>query len=260
MHSRPHTRVELRTAPVLLPRQPYDVHYTSDEAQIGFAFEAQEGWHALGSDRRTPFRARPNSLAFVPAGCDVASRSETGGEYLTIKVFGGHDCLPDRPVNNLEPAGTLAVAMAFRNRMIMAPPPDALEIEHAVDTLLEAVVCALASCTAETAVGWMTPLRLKRVDDAIEARLHEPLTVAELAGELGLSPGFFGRAFKIAVGRTPHDYIVDRRVSRARGLIALASLPLADIAVASGFSSQAHMTTQFRQRLGVTPGQFRNRC
>src|SRR5215470_16457188 len=69
----------------LLPRMPYDVSYTPAGPVIGFAFEVQAGTHRFGSDRRTPFRTRPNSLSYIPAGCDVASCSDSGGEYLIVR-------------------------------------------------------------------------------------------------------------------------------------------------------------------------------
>jgi AraC family transcriptional regulator len=103
----------------------------------------------------------------------------------------------------------------------------------------------------------MTPRRLKLIDDLIEARLDTKLTVQELAGALRLSAGFFCRAFRAAVGKAPHDYIIDRRISRARALLQATALDLKAIAHASGFASHAHMTSTFRTRLGVTPSAFR---
>src|SRR5215470_12138730 len=70
----------------LLPRLPYDVRYTPATAVIGFAFETQRGTHAFASDRAAAFRTYPNSLAYVPNGCDVFSRSREGGEYLVIRT------------------------------------------------------------------------------------------------------------------------------------------------------------------------------
>jgi AraC family transcriptional regulator len=96
------------------------------------------------------------------------------------------------------------------------------------------------------------------VDDIIEARMEDKLTVQELATSLGLSTGFLGRAFK-AVGKTPHDYIVDRRISRTRALLRSGELGPAEVAAAAGFASHAHMASQFRNRLGVTPGALRER-
>lgn len=74
-----------------------------------------------------------------------------------------------------------------------------------------------------------------------------------MAGMLGLSEGFFIRAFKAAVGKSPHSYVIDRRVARARALLQEPRHGLADVALACGFASQAHMATVFKQRSGASP-------
>jgi AraC family transcriptional regulator len=103
----------------------------------------------------------------------------------------------------------------------------------------------------------MTPRRLMIVDDLIEAEMAGSMTVGSLAGALDLSTGFFIRAFRAGTGRTPHDYVMDRRVARARMLLQSTDLGLSSIAAACGFSSHAHMSTAFRRRLGVRPTAFR---
>jgi AraC family transcriptional regulator len=244
----------------LLPRMPYEVSYTPDAAVIGFAFEAQAGTHAFASDRQTVFRTRPNSLAYVPAGCGVVSRSAAGGEYLTLRTPAGFpEGLNGRFNDHVEP-GAIVAAQSLRRTMLARRAPDPLEIERDVSALQDIVARVLAGGATNSRPSCsMTLHRLKRVDDIIEARLDGRLTVHEVATSLGLSTGFFNRAFKAAVGKTPHDYIVDRRVSRARVLLRTAGLGLADIAAATGFASHAHMTTQFRRRLGTTPSMLRNR-
>ena len=87
--------------------------------------------------------------------------------------------------------------------------------------------------------------------------MDKKLTVQSLADALGLSAGFFSRAFKAAVGKAPHDYVTDRRISRARTLLQIDKNNLSAIALASGFTSHAHMTATFKSRLGATPSQLR---
>lgn len=103
----------------------------------------------------------------------------------------------------------------------------------------------------------MTPRRLRLADEIIEATLDRKLTVQELATDLGLSAGFFSRSFKAAVGKAPHEYIIDRRMARARALLLRPGLDLTAIARAAGFASHAHMTTVFRERLEATPSDIR---
>jgi AraC family transcriptional regulator len=244
----------------LLPRMPCEVSYTPDAAVIGFAFETQAGMHAFACDRLTAFRTRPNSLAYVPAECGVVSHSGTGGEYLTLRTAAGFRGrrAPNRRFNDHIDPQAIAAAQSLRRQLLRRGIPDPLEVERDVSALRGAVARVLGDqASSSRASRWMTVHRLKRVDDLIEAHLDGRLTVHVIATSLGLSTGFFTRAFKAAVGKSPHDYIVDRRVSRARILLGT-GMRLAEIAAATGFASHAHMITQFRRRLGVTPGCLRN--
>ncbi|WP_420430565.1 helix-turn-helix transcriptional regulator [Kordiimonas sp.] len=75
--------------------------------------------------------------------------------------------------------------------------------------------------------------------------------------EIGLSLGFFTRSFTAAVGRSPQQFIIDRRISRARAQLRDSSLSIGAIAFECGFSSHAHMSFQFRKYLSITPSQLR---
>jgi AraC family transcriptional regulator len=242
----------------LLPKSGYEARYTPAAPVIGFAFDSQIGIHAFGSDRRTGYRAKPNGLAFVPAGCDVYSSSETGGEYLKVTIGAGTAApwIWTQRFSDTIDATAIRTANALR-RLLLAPAPiDPLACERLVHAL-ETRAAAMLSLKPERAEAWMTPQRLRRIDELIEARLDSRLTVQDLAAALDLSTGFFTRAFKRATGRAPHDHIIERRVARARLLLRDRSLGLAAVALASGFASHAHMTATFRTRLGIPPHALR---
>jgi AraC family transcriptional regulator len=99
--------------------------------------------------------------------------------------------------------------------------------------------------------------RLARVLDHIEANLEGDLAVDALASIACLSRFHFARAFKAAVGRSPHRYVSAKRLERAKTLLARSDRPLVDIALALDFSCQANFTRAFRQSTGRTPGQYR---
>lgn len=107
---------------------------------------------------------------------------------------------------------------------------------------------------ANTAVG---SARLRRALDHAEAHLAEDVSLADLAAAAGLSPWHFARAFRAAVGTSPHAHLQGRRVKRAEGLLARTELPLAHVALACGFKGQSHSGQVFRHAVGVTPGRFR---
>jgi AraC family transcriptional regulator len=99
--------------------------------------------------------------------------------------------------------------------------------------------------------------RVARVHALIMDRLHEPIRLSDLAGAAGLTPYHFARSFRSETGETPLGYVMRLRLERARDLLARTRLPIAEIAAATGFASQAHLTTRFRRSFGVTPARFR---
>jgi AraC family transcriptional regulator len=100
---------------------------------------------------------------------------------------------------------------------------------------------------------------VRHLIDYIEQHLGEDLSLEALAAEVSLSPLYFARAFRSAVGKSPHQYIVARRVEHARQLLSGTTLPIADISLASGFSSQSHLSNWFRRIVGVSPAVYRKR-
>ena len=87
--------------------------------------------------------------------------------------------------------------------------------------------------------------------------LDVDLDLQSLANETGYSRTHFLRMFRAATGQTPHRYILELRLTRAKNLLRERRTSLIDIAALCGFSSQAHMATAFRQLLGITPSEYR---
>lgn len=105
--------------------------------------------------------------------------------------------------------------------------------------------------------GGLAPAQLRRVLDYIEDHLGQDLGLAELAALAGLSTHHFAQAFKVSVGVPPHRYVIERRIHRARELLIGSTRSIAEIAVQLGFSSQSHLTLNFRILTGATPAQYR---
>lgn len=103
----------------------------------------------------------------------------------------------------------------------------------------------------------LTPMKIEKVDSYIHDNIERNLCLQELAELCGLSTHYFARSFKSATGKTPYQYILDRRIALARRLLANTQQSIASIAYDVGFSSQSHMTDLFRKILGTTPGRYR---
>jgi AraC family transcriptional regulator len=99
--------------------------------------------------------------------------------------------------------------------------------------------------------------RLRQVIDYIEAHLGEDLSLLALAAEAEMSPAHLSRGFKRATGQSVHQYLLGRRVEWAAALLAGAEHSIAEIALETGFSSQAHLTTAFQHRYSTTPAAYR---
>lgn len=100
---------------------------------------------------------------------------------------------------------------------------------------------------------------IAEVDAYISQNLHRRVTLGDLAEVAQLSPHHFLRVFKAKVGLTPQAYSMRRRVYAARDLLLDTNQSAADIAAATGFSSQSHMNGAFRSVLSCTPGDVRRR-
>lgn len=105
--------------------------------------------------------------------------------------------------------------------------------------------------------GSLDERQLTRIAAVLREKLDEPLSVVALASLAGLSRSHFSHAFRSAVGRSPHAHIVHLRVQRAMKLMLETDDSLSDIALASGFSDQAHFSNRFRRAAGTTPAQWR---
>lgn len=104
---------------------------------------------------------------------------------------------------------------------------------------------------------YLSPPKLRRVIDFVEANLHERIGLDDLAQAAGLSPNHFLRVFKLATGDTPYHFLRARRLERARQLLAANTLTIAQLALECGFANQAHFTAAFTRAMGISPGRYR---
>jgi AraC family transcriptional regulator len=100
---------------------------------------------------------------------------------------------------------------------------------------------------------------LARVADLIERRIAGPLTLDEMAREVGLSVFHFARMFRRATGMSPHQFVMERRIERASLALMHTRAPVEEIASALGFSNFSHFRRVFRRAFGVAPSSLRAR-
>lgn len=95
-----------------------------------------------------------------------------------------------------------------------------------------------------------------RLRELLDERVVEGMELREASGLIGAHPAHLVRAFSAAYGIAPHQYLTSLRVGRARRLLLEGQTP-SEVAVATGFYDQSHLTRHFRKLVGVPPGRYR---
>ena len=103
----------------------------------------------------------------------------------------------------------------------------------------------------------LTRIQLQQAIDYIHTHLDRDLSLVEIAGVINISPTYFASLFKREIGTSPHQYVIQQRVEQAKEMLLKTDLAIADIALQVGFSSQSHLTQQFKRLTGMTPKQIR---
>lgn len=111
----------------------------------------------------------------------------------------------------------------------------------------------------EDSKSFLPTMQSERLFTFVEEHLDDRLSLTMLAALVGYSPDHFARLFKRAFGRSPYQYIIERRVERAKSLLRDCTHSIGEVALRCGFASQAHLHTAFKQRTGLTPGAYRKR-
>jgi AraC family transcriptional regulator len=160
------------------------------------------------------------------------------------------------------PNPTILQAMGALSREIRHPGPMGRVYTESLVwlTLAELVRHHSTFTVAPRPAQRLQSRRLARTIDYIESFLGEDLSLVTLATEAGVSPPCLAKEFKRAMGEPLHRYLLGRRIRWAAALLASTEQSIADVALTTGFSSQAHLTTAFRRLCHTTPAAYRRDC
>ncbi len=119
------------------------------------------------------------------------------------------------------------------------------------------VVGVAAPQVAPAVQGGLAPWQARKLRKHIDEGLEGDLSTAALGGLVALSPSYFGRAFKVTFGQTPHAYVTRRRLEAAQYMMLTTREPLSQIAYLCGFADQSHLCRLFRRAMGAAPQAWR---
>ncbi|CAN7799231.1 AraC family transcriptional regulator [Paraburkholderia hospita] len=103
----------------------------------------------------------------------------------------------------------------------------------------------------------LSSLQETRAKDMLLAKARGNVSIEEIANACNLSRSYFIRAFSETTHRTPHQWLLEQRIDRARDLLKHSDSSLTEIAMTCGFSDQSHFTRTFSQLVGMPPGMWR---
>lgn len=108
-----------------------------------------------------------------------------------------------------------------------------------------------------TKVNALPKWRLRRVEEHVKAHFDHRISLSDLAKVAGLSRMHFAAQFRAATGYRPREYLLQQRIEQAKSLLSNGETPLAEVAFAVGFCTQAHFSTVFKRITGETPARWR---
>jgi AraC family transcriptional regulator len=222
-------------------------------------------------------RLSPRLLGMIPAG--VSSDWQVAGSPRVLLVYIRKALVErlaeevfDRDPARLEIVAGLGFRDSLLEQLVLAVLNELQNERHGnplyVETLANAIAAQLLKSHNSKAIGGLgsrlcehgdlSQSCLHRAVDYIAASLDSELTIEKLANVASMNPIYFARVFKKRLGIAPHQFILNKRIERAKELLAYSDTPIVEIALATGFSSQSHLSSVFKRVVGSTPKNFRS--
>jgi len=251
-----------------IPREAELVHDVHPTARIFVAHEGRgRRWYRQGG-RMVPMRTEPGMIEIyekglvfdhcrwsgAPGRCILVDFSDADVEAMT---HGEMQALPLRTQHEVFDERVSRIVFGLAGEALAGLPNGRLYAQGLSVALLGLLGSNYVSAARQSLPlppGRIGFAQQRRLVELIEGQLGSDLSLTRLAEEIGLSTFHFARAFKATFGVTPHLYVQGRRLdAAARALRSEHGRPIADIALACGFSSQSHMTELMRRKMGTTP-------
>jgi AraC family transcriptional regulator len=105
----------------------------------------------------------------------------------------------------------------------------------------------------------LSPMQVKLVSEYVRANLACSVRLAELAGQVSLTPHYFSTLFKRSLGVSPHHYVLRECIYEAQRRLAGGHMSISVVALSLGFSDQSHFSQTFRKITGTTPKRYQKR-
>lgn len=226
---------------------------------------------ALKATRLTLTRGRQTIFdGAMPAGTLYVSAPS---KQLSARFHGPCDFLHFHVSTTYMPpqqSATQSPASDGLNDLVLLRDPLAEQLARALTEHGNAIDERFARCIGQTLAMHLARLecprtrinalpkwRLRRVEQHVKANFDRCISLSELAKVAGLSRMHFAAQFRVATGFRPREYLLHQRIEHAKSLLSKTETPLAEVALAVGFCTQAHFSTVFKRITGESPARWR---
>lgn len=250
--------------PVLIPRHEHPEHFLHLVLQGNVEYQVHTG----GRDLR--FASRPGTLFLLPRGTVDEINWKGPTQRVAVSI---HPRLLANALDETAHANDLeltehwdlidrhisALLLEMTADLEDGSPAGRLYGESLVNSLAVYLVNRYAArrITPVAYKGGLPGCRLKRVLDFIAASLDENISLSELAALADMSPHYFSQLFKQSTGRAPYQYVLLKRIERAKEQLCKPKSSVTDVAFSVGFQNPSHFARVFRQLEGTAPSRFR---
>ncbi|MGI4764423.1 MAG: helix-turn-helix transcriptional regulator [Janthinobacterium lividum] len=233
---------------------------------FGWYHRGAIGTHCVSSDRKlsSPRNDGQTSFCFLPELDFLRLTTPCIAQHFVITSTFVDELVDDleaRPISRIgdpELAVDDPLLANFGSRLLdFVGSPEELDVLSADQVMMSLAVYVCGRygglITRRPSKGSLTRWQVRLAQELINANLSAGVPLKTLAQACGLRTSQFAHAFKRSVGIAPHQWLISRRLDRARSLMRDGNLPLADVALTCGFADQSHLTRTFRRHEGIAP-------
>jgi AraC family transcriptional regulator len=226
-----------------------------------------------GDGLRVRAQTRPGAIVIIPAGhdgrWDIDGMVDVSHVYLTPErlhksaeaLTGGKSVdLLDRVCFD-DPRMTHILTL-LSEEQATSDPSARLFLEQAIDLLCTQLVrghSSFAALVDPAPKRGLADWQVRRVTTYMRSMMEQEIGLDELAALVSLSRFHFCTAFRLATGRTPHQWLTGLRIDRAKEMLTDPLLPVTEIGLCVGYQTPSSFAASFRKLVGATPSEFRRR-
>lgn len=255
---------------------PFEGEAPTDPNRMEVVFSAHNDVILAQDGKQYELQVRPGAMYIVGDPATTLRRVREPSDTLEMYVDDGYLETAAQALDLARPQ--YRPTLAANSRVVLPHDPVALSLAHILRRaclgtleLSDIEASAIGGRLAELMLGVQASAKLaqstggerletgtlRRIIDYVESGLNAPMSVPDLAAIAGLSTFHFTRAFRNSMGMPPHQFVIGRRLDRAKLLLVNTHMIVEDIAWSLGFENLSHFRRKFHSQFGITPGRLR---